>query len=235
MLALVNSAMFALPWKVDSIGAAVRIVGTSQIRDLAVATSVLSLFEGVPDGLLDVDSFRHHSLACGVTARVLASQRGENNIERFFVAGLLHDIGRLVLIVGARDEMGAALDESRATGKDLRACEREHVGCTHDQAGAALMERWRFPDALREAVRFHHEPRRATRFPVEAAAVHVADVVAHILQWGRSGRPLVPRLDTSAWQVLGLATALVPIVVEEADRQIDASKHLIPVEESSAC
>jgi HD-like signal output (HDOD) protein len=61
VLAVVNSALFALPWRVESISAAVRVVGTSQIRDLAIATSVLSLFNDVPDDLLDVDGFRHHS------------------------------------------------------------------------------------------------------------------------------------------------------------------------------
>jgi HD-like signal output (HDOD) protein len=228
ILAVVNSALFALPWKVESISAAVRVVGTSQIRDLAVATSVLSLYSEVPNDLLDVDSFRYHSLACGVTARVLAGQRGEDNAERFFVAGLLHDIGKLILVMNAPTETRAALEEARATGRDLRECERDHVGCTHDQVGGALLKKWTFPDALREAVRYHHMPQRSLRFPVEAAAVHVADIVAHAFAWGGSGQTRVPSLEQSAWDELGLSAAVVPLIAEEADRQLEAALNLIP-------
>lgn len=228
ILAVVNSALFSLPWEVEAISAAVRVVGTSQIRDLALATSVLSLFSDVPDDLLDVDGFRYHSLACGVAARVLAGHRGEDNVERFFVAGLLHDIGKLVLILNAAAETRAALEEALATGRDLRDCERESVGCSHDQVGDVLLERWRFPDALRESVRFHHRPQRASRFPVEAAAVHVADIMAHALGWGRSGQPVVPTFAAEAWDVLGLEEGVIPLLVDEMEHQLEAALNLIP-------
>jgi putative nucleotidyltransferase with HDIG domain len=177
---------------------------------------------------MDVDSFRRHSLACAVTARVLAAQRGEDNIERFFVAGLLHDIGRLLLALNAPQGMRAALDQSQRTHADLRRCEREQIGYTHDLVGELLLERWQFPEALREAVRFHHEPQRASRFPMEAAAAHVADVVAHGMAWGRSGQPIVPTFDAWSWETLGLDVELTPIVIEEAERQLEAAMHLIP-------
>jgi putative nucleotidyltransferase with HDIG domain len=233
VLAVVNSALFALPWRVESISAAVRVVGTSQIRDLAIATSVLSLFDDVPDDLLDVDGFRNHSLACGVAARVLAGQRGEDNVERFFVAGLLHDVGRLILTANAPAEMRTALEASRSTDRDLRSCEREVIGCSHEQVGGVLLEKWRFPDSLREAVRHHHDPTRASRFPVEAAAVHVADAMAHALHWGRSGQPRVPRFEPHAWVVLGLDVDLTPIIVDEAEHQLEAALNLIPSRDGS--
>lgn len=69
ILVIVNSAFFALPWRVDSISSAVTVVGTRQIRDMALATLVLTLFGKVPCGVLDVQRFRRHSLACGVLAR----------------------------------------------------------------------------------------------------------------------------------------------------------------------
>ena len=229
ILALVNSAFFSLPWKVDSVSAAVRVVGTTQIRDLALATSILSLFSDIPEDLLDEDSFRSHSLACGVTARVLASHRGESNVERFFIAGLLHDIGRAILVINAPVESGAAMAEAHAKRRDLRGCESEHIGCTHDQIGGKLLENWSFPGALQEAVRYHHQPRRATRFPVEAAAIHVADVMAHGLGWGKSGQPHVPEFAPDAWDTLGIPAASLPLIVEEAARQLEAAQNLIPV------
>jgi len=229
ILALVNSAFFSLPWKVDSVSAAVRVVGTTQIRDLALATSILSLFGEIPDEVLDVDSFRSHSLACGVSARVLASHRGESNVERFFIAGLLHDIGRAILVINAPTEACAAMEAAHTQKRDLRECENEHVGCTHDQIGGKLLDKWSFPGALQEAVRYHHQPRRATRFPMEAAVIHVADVMTHGLGWGKSGQPHVPDFAADAWTTLGIDTASIPLIVEEAARQLEAAQNLIPV------
>lgn len=228
ILALVNSALFSLPWKVESISAAVRVVGTSQIRDIAVATSVLSMFSDVPSDLMDVDSFRYHSLGVGVGARVIATHLNEDNPERFFVAGLLHDIGKLIIMTNATEPARVAFSEAKATGKPLRECERAQLGCSHDQVGGTLLDKWSFPDALSEAVRYHHQPQRASRFPVEAAAVHAADLIAHAMEWGKSGQPLVPPFQEAAWDTLGIDGAVIPVLLEEVERQLEAALVLIP-------
>ena len=92
LLRLVNSAFYGFPSKIESVTQALSVVGTSQLNDLVLATSVLRVFKGVPKEFVDMDSFWQHSLACGVCVRVLAAQRRESN-----VAGLLHDLGRLIL------------------------------------------------------------------------------------------------------------------------------------------
>ncbi|MFQ5537928.1 MAG: HDOD domain-containing protein [Gemmatimonadota bacterium] len=227
LLRVVNSAFFSLPWRVDTVTAAVRVVGTQQIRDLAVATAVVRLFDDVPSELIHMDSFWHHSLACGVTARVLATHRGEENIERFFVAGLLHDVGRLLMFTNAGSEMAEAMQISAESRAPLYTVEREVLGLDHARVGGALMEEWNFPPALLEAVRFHHDPLRASRFPAEVSAIHVSDIVAHALAWGKSGEPYVPPLKPPAWECLALDPALIPMVLEDAERQLDAAFHLI--------
>lgn len=232
LLKVVNSAFFALPWRVDTVSAAVRVVGTRQIRDLAVATAVISMFDSIPDDLVDMESFWHHSLACGVTARTLASHRGEDNVERFFVAGLLHDIGRLIMFTQAGPQMWLAMDMAREDSTPLVESERSATGTDHAQVGGALMDSWNFPAALRESVRYHHEPRRASRFPVEAAAVHVSDVVANAMGWGRSGAAVLPPLDPAAWDTLGIETGLLPLILEDAERQLEAALHLVTQRET---
>jgi putative nucleotidyltransferase with HDIG domain len=227
LLKIVNSAFFSFPRRIETVTHAVTVVGTSQIRDLALATSVMTLFRDVPRELVDMEKFWHHSLAVGVTARVLAGHRREENVERFFVAGLLHDLGRLLMFMRAGTQAGEAVARAESTGMPLYRAEREVFGFTHAQVGSALLDQWNFPGAFREATAYHHQPRRASRYPVETAAVHVSDVVANGLRWGHGGEPRTPDMDESAWTLLGVDASVIPIVLGDAQRQMEAAVQLL--------
>lgn len=227
LLKVVNSAFFSFPRRIETVTHAVTVVGTSQIRDLALATSVMTLFRDVPRDVVDMPRFWQHSLAVGVTARVIAAQRREDNVERFFVAGLLHDLGRLLMFMRAGAEQGEAVERSRESGVPLYKVEREVFGFSHTQVGSALLDHWNFPGAFREAAAYHHQPRRATRYPMEAAAVHVADVVANTLQWGHGGEPRTPDLDTQAWDLLGIDASVIGHVLGDAERQLEGAVELL--------
>ncbi len=219
LLKLVNSAMFSFPQRIGSVTHAVQVVGTAQVRDLALATSIVSAFDGVPDDLVDMESFWRHSLACGVAARTLAGLRRENNVERFFVAGLLHDIGRLVLFLTLPDQMRDALNQARDKGECLHDVEREVMGFDHAQVGSALMSSWNFPGVFTEVIAYHHMPALASRFPVETAAVHTGDFIANGLFIGSSGQSVVPGLASGAWDQLGIDPELSPNLLGDIERQ----------------
>ena len=104
ILRLVNSAFFGFPSRIDTISHAVTIIGTQQLRDLVLATAVIDLFRGIPSELVDMRSFWQHSISCGIASRILSSYHREANIEHFFVAGLLHDLGRLILYIKIPDQ-----------------------------------------------------------------------------------------------------------------------------------
>ena len=92
ILKLTNSAMYNFHSKDDTITRAITIIGTTQLRDLALATSVVSLFKGIDSSILDMEDFWKHSIAVGIAARVIATYRSEPNVERFYLMGLLHDV-----------------------------------------------------------------------------------------------------------------------------------------------
>ncbi len=227
LLRLVNSAFYCFPFEVETVSRAVMIVGTRQISDLALATSVLSLFRGIPEGLVDMESFWLHSIATGVTARIVASHRQESHAERFFVAGVLHDIGRLLIYTRLPDQAREALHRSRRSGEPLIEVEREIIGFDHATAGGALARAWNLPATLEDMVTFHHDPFRASRYPVEAAVVHVADVLAHALRLGTSGERAVPPLDAGAWAALGIPTAGLRALLDQAELQVSGAVQLI--------
>jgi len=220
LLKVVNSVLFSFPRPIQTVTQAVTMVGTTQIRDLALATSITTIFRDLPEDLVDLKSFWRHSLACAVVARTIATLRREPNVESFFLCGLLHDIGRLVLYTNAGKEAARALDTSIDTGASLQSCEKAVFTFDHAQVGAVLLDEWRFPAMFREAVRFHHSPSRATTFPVETASVHVADVIVNAAQWGFSGEHKVPPYEAGSWEVLGLEVDLLPGLMETAERQL---------------
>jgi HD-like signal output (HDOD) protein len=227
LLMVVNSAFFNFPQRIDSITKAVSIVGTQQLRDLALATSIIKLFKGIPDDLVNMEKFWRHSVGVGIAARTLAAFRREMNIERFFVAGILHDVGRLLMFAKipdlSRESLRFALDNNVL----LYAAETERIGFDHAAVGRALVLGWKLPHYLEEVIAFHHKPEAAARFPIEVAIVHVADIIAHAMELGTSGERLVPPLNASAWEKLALPMSVLAPAYEQIDRQFNDAVKLI--------
>jgi len=227
LLRIVNSAFYNFPSRVDTISQAVTIIGTQQLGALALATSVMQLFKGIPEEFVSMDSFWRHSVACGLAARVIGTLRREPNPERLFVAGILHDIGRLVMFTKATDGSRDAFVRARDQNILLVDAERDAVGFTHAVVGGVLLQTWKLPGILEEVVMFHHNPQAATKFPMETSIVHIADIIAHAMELGSSGEHFVPPLNGEAWERLGLQISVLPSVVEQVDRQYQDAIHSI--------
>ena len=225
LLRLVNSAFFAFSQKIDSINDAVAALGVQQVCDLALATSVTGIFKGVPSELVEMESFWRHSLACALAARALAINRSDPGpVEPFFVAGMLHDVGRLIMFARMPEASREALVRSSESGQPLRAVEKQLFGYDHAAAGAALMQVWNLPHSLSEATHYHHQPSGADHFPDLASTIHVADIIAHALEYGSSGEPFVPKIFPPAWA----RCRIEPNTLEDIVAQVDSHyKNLI--------
>ena len=221
LLKLANSPVYGFPSKIETISEAISILGTQQICDLVLATSVMQRFHGIPRELTDMESFWCHSVSCGLAARILATYKREPNVERFFVAGVLHDIGRLIMYTALPRESSELLRRCREAGHLVYDLEEQLLGFEHGIVGSDLLKEWCLPDSLQEMVRFHHRPLCAGRFPVETAIVHVADIIAHAMELGSSSLPGVPLLETGAWERLELS----PGVLADLTRQVDVQYH----------
>ncbi len=228
LLKIVNSAFYSFPSRIDTISRAITIVGTLEITDLILGSTAVDAFAGLPNELIDMTHFWEHSLYAGVVARVLARHHRAPNTERFFVSGLLHDIGSLVLYHQRPEESRAALEKARA-GTSLHLAEQEIFGFDHSDVGAELMQAWNLPEAFIEAARYHHRPTETKRFPLEAAMVHLADVIAASAHTTGSGTEHVPPLEPGAWDLTGLSVEITESVITEADRQfLDARTVILP-------
>ncbi len=218
LLKLVNSAFYGFPRRIETVSRAVTLVGTRQLCDLALATSVIRVFEDIPQNLLTLDSFWKHSLATGICARVIAENGLDVDSERLFVAGLLHDVGRLVLCLSEPEKMARALELSRQREELLHQTEKEMFGFTHADVGACLLDQWGLPVSLVEAVRWHHRPSAADEHQELTAVVHLADVIVNSLRIGSSGAAFVPPVWTRAWQIAEVELTDIDGLIEQTRR-----------------
>ncbi len=229
LLKIANSAMYGFPAKIDTISRAVTIIGTQQLRDLALATVVLKFFKGIPRNLIDLEKFWQHSIACGITARILATYRRESNVERFFMAGMLHDVGRLVLCLKCPDQMRECLSHAQNNVSLLVDAEREIIGTDHAAVGGALVRLWNLPPSLEEVVLHHHTPSLAERHPTDTVIIHVADIIAHAMELGNSGEGLIPLFDAVGFEKTGLTINILSLLMNQLDHQYhDAVQTIIP-------
>lgn len=215
LLRIVNSAFYGFPSRIDSISRAVTIIGSKEISALAVGITTMEIFKDIPAAVFDMQAFTHHSLACGVLARILAAGGNIRNTEQLFVSGLLHDIGRMV-IFKYFPRQAASMLSAAADGK---AClydrEKSVIGFRHTDIAADLFEKWKFPLSLSQNVVYHHRP-SAAQDPAKAAIIHLSDIIAHALGEGKSGEWCVPALDSAAWDKLRLSPKTLATVIPQA-------------------
>lgn len=219
LLRIVNSAFYGFSTEVETVTHALTIIGTDQLAQLVLATSVMSQFEGVPADLVDMDSFWRHSISSGLAARSIAALSGEYNVERFFVAGMLHDLGRLVLCIKAPDETRAVINKAGDSGKPLYLEEMETLGFDHAELGGRLLKSWDLPARLVEAVSFHHRPEKSKNHPEETAAVNLADAITYSMNLGSSGETVIPPMEPRSWEVIGFPESLyLPMIKEKIEQ-----------------
>ncbi|MCH8157018.1 MAG: HDOD domain-containing protein [Nitrospinae bacterium] len=221
LLQIVNSSFYGFPSQIETITHAVTIVGTAQLRDLILATMVMSQFKGVPKDLVNMELFWSHSVACGLAARIIAVYRREPNAERYYVTGILHDLGRLVLFLNGTEQMKEVIDATQGGEVLVYDAERSIFGFDHADVGSALLNKWGLSDRLGEVVCYHHRPREAPNYPLDAAIIHLADLIVHAMELGHSGERFVPPLDPQAWDKIELPSSLMASIVEQLDRQYE--------------
>jgi HD-like signal output (HDOD) protein len=227
LLKLANSPLFGYYSNIGSITKALTVIGTRELRDLALAVSVMSSFSGIPNDLINMKSFWKHSISCAVLARNIATYRREANQERFFIAGILHDLGLLVMCSAIPEHVAKIFHDGTESDELSHRLEQQHLGFDHGAVGGALLSTWKIPPAILEPVSLHHAPSEALRFPLEAAVIHVADIICDTLGHGLTDSCNVPPLDNNAWELLGVPVLQLGAIIKQSEIQIEETCAII--------
>lgn len=180
ILKMANSAFFGMVKKVSSLQHAVSVLGFKAIRNVVLARSVFKSFKDIGSkNQFDIRAFWEHSFLCGLSAKIIAQEfKGDKN--DFFVAGLIHDIGKLVIYMALPMKFSEIVNLSGSPRLRTFDAEKEVLGITHDDVGMDLLDKWLFPEELVASVGFHHQPHKANAQSQFALAVYAADLLAHI-------------------------------------------------------
>jgi len=227
LLKLANSPLFGYHSKIDSITRALTLIGTQQLRDLALAVSVMGSFSGIPNELIDMKSFWKHNIACGILSRSIATFRREVNQERFFVAGMLHDVGILVMCTAIPDAVRGILLERRQHGGLYYVSEQNSLGFGHGAVGNALLAKWKIPLNISEPIACHHSPASALKYPLEAATIHLADIISHTMGHSLTADWRVPPLDNAAWDLLDIPVNQLDTIIRQSETQIEETAAIL--------
>lgn len=218
-LRLANSSLFGLQVKVTTIQQAITFLGFQTTRNLITAAAVTGCFpEGQCPGF-DDKAFWRHSIASAACCKVMA-RRVRFNQDYAFTAGLLHDIGRLVLVSSFSAQYRQVMEYRNLNDCTVLDAERAVMGIDHVVAGVALAEHWNFSDTMKMAIAFHHDP-EAPGAGILAAIVHVANAIVHALDVAGEEDDLVPAVSSSAWTALGLNQEAYLHVFRETELQFE--------------
>ncbi len=188
VLRLVNSAYYGFPKPITTISHAVTILGFNTLRTIVVGISVSGLFPGKSEeGIFSRKSLWLHNLGTAVGAKTLARKIGRPDSEEMFLAGLLHDVGKIILEEYVHEEFMNAVENSHSQKIPLFMAEQKILGAHHGEVGKYLADHWKLPAILSEAIRWHHELENTKEFQEVAAIVHTANHLARTLKIGNSG------------------------------------------------
>jgi putative nucleotidyltransferase with HDIG domain len=207
LLQLVNSSFYNFARRVDTVSRAVTVLGTRELYSLVLAVSAIKSFSKLPITLVNIDTFWRHGIFTGLLAREIARKNRILHPERLFIAGLLHDIGSLVLYARMPEQMRDLMLVSEGEEDILHRAELERFGFSHGDLGGALARVWNLPEHLQDAITHHHTPGAGQT--ADAAIIHLAEALANRSVLGAfcEDAPGVAHIDPLAWEILDMDPA----------------------------
>ncbi len=218
LLRMANSSFYNFPSQVDTVTRAITLIGSKELCNLVLATSVANSFNSIPETMIDMDSFWRHNVDTGLVARHLGKLAGIREVERFFTVGLLHNIGKLLVVVEEPEAAKRSIAASRTMPPWV--AEREILGFTFAEVGAELMKIWGLPEALVDAVSYQHVPQDAEQDVLTAAILNIASRAASAMDQETSeseGLDYFSLIEPAAWACCGLEEADLQPAIEYAN------------------
>lgn len=216
VLKLANSAFYGYSRRISTVSEAVVILGFDTLTNLILSASVFEVFPGNGATNIDQEKLWKHSIASGVAGKLAGRRAGYPDHEEALCAGILHELGKLVLEQYFPDETKRILERARSRECSMLEAEREVLGVGHPAIGRWLAENWNLPPKLSTSIGYYHNPLDA---PEEnrtlAVLTHVGHMLAKTKNIGWNGDYQLPQPDPEIWQTIGLDREQIKRILED--------------------
>lgn len=226
VLKLVNSAFYGFPGRISTLSHAIVILGFSTIKNIVLTASIFDSFRGkgrATEGF-NLEQFWFHSIACGAAAQSIARTFGNSEKEECFIAGLIHDIGKIILCHYLPEDFENLIAHTKRKDQLFYESEKELFDASHDEIGGFLAERWNLPKTLQNTVRYHHQPSPTHDHFMVSVIVHTADIFIRALDYGNGGDDKIPIISEHAWKSLDLENASLSSIFDGIKDEIERAE-----------
>ncbi|MGB4599849.1 MAG: HDOD domain-containing protein [Trichlorobacter sp.] len=228
ILRLANSPSYGF-YRVSTINNAMILLGVNVVKSLALSSSIFEIMEKNSIGLWE------HSLGTATAANIIAKKLGIPEVEEIATAGLLHDIGKVIIGLKCAEAVTEIRRMIKVDELYIRDAERQVLDTDHAEVGGWLAKSWFLPDKLSEPIACHHDVSRSEDHRTKSAVVHLADLLIKASGFGDSGDPYVPQIQPLAWEVLKLDEKLLEeIVFELEDKLIEVKNFSLEMQIADA-
>ncbi len=206
-LRLINSAYFGMKQQVSSLNRAVVLLGVNTIKNVAIGSAVIGAIKMRNNfNYFTSDQFWEHSLGVATGSKILAARLGvpPQDRDEYFIAGLLHDIGKVILVQHLPDEFARLTNPAYRPGEFKSVVEKEALGVNHAELGMLIAKKWELPPLLLETINEHHAPRFGSDSDRLKAAVHLSDWYCNQNEIGIKNRHGMEMLSPEVWDILAV-------------------------------
>ena len=205
ILKVVNSPIFGMQKSIDTVTQAVVYLGHTEVMNIIMALSIIKIFKTL-DGSIPIkpENLWKHSLATAVQSRQIAKTIGIKKLEHFFLAGILHDIGKLTLLKLVPYDYIKTVELSINNKISLRQAELESLGFTSALVGNLLAEKWKLPIYLINAIKGYYNGMINNQFEKLVATVHISDIISYTYGFSLVENEIIPEPNLQVWNYLNL-------------------------------
>lgn len=233
VLKLINSAYYGLSNQVTSLARAIIMLGINTVKNLALSTAVMqSLSPKADNQALDMQGFWRHSLCVGVTSKLIAKARkiDPKELEEYFIAGLLHDMGKIPLNNTLTELYIQSLVKSDRDHCSLHLAEKAVIGYDHREIGLLIGEQWKLGGGILDTIRFHHSLLEyAGAHKAIVYTVGIANYYANVNEIGFSGNRYPEHTPDEVLNYLGIQWELFEDISEDVVREIEKAQIFLKI------
>ena len=228
LLQIVNSSMFSFQTKINTISQAISLLGFNEVRNVILTIAITDYFKNFKrdKDFIQLDLWQH-SIAAGIIAKLIAKELRLSNPETLFISGLLHDVGKLILITTYQKEYFNLLFNSHLNDSQLCQLEVEKFGFSHDEVGYELVKKWNIGLEIAESIKYHHHLNYNSENRLNISIIYLANIIAKIMNLGKSGNLHINKPDDRIWSILNLRPGFIKSIHKEIEKQFYESSLIL--------